>query len=252
MLHPLKGDQLHHVFARRLQYFLAARNDEIDALRFAHWQNAKPYSAIAIAETAHSKSKATKTGVVRMTPVIPALAVDLNWWFCEGWEIVYGRKPQPSDYIIPSGRNGASGGKAVGNASHPLGRRTLTKWFNRAAEQRGIETDYGSSAGRLRNSMITDVQAYGANELHVSWISHPSRNRTNTTVTRYTKADWTGMCVAWEHCPMRPVPLQQFWEKDVLPLPSYEPSADVVESVDAGMFPAALALAQEREGEEEG
>lgn len=89
---------------RRIQYALKAlaglRHGEVAGLRWRMWADAaEPLGRLSIART--YQDQRTKTKVTRPVPVHPELARMLAVW--RGlWESVYGRAPEPDDFVVPT------------------------------------------------------------------------------------------------------------------------------------------------------
>jgi hypothetical protein len=90
--------------ARRILYalkFLAMlRHGEASSLTWGQWVRRKrrpdspKLSGLAL--------RHTKTKIPREVPVHPVLEQMLRKWFRVGWERTYGRKPEPTDLIVPN------------------------------------------------------------------------------------------------------------------------------------------------------
>lgn len=85
--------------------FLAGlRHGEVSALRWKHWEAAKPLDRLLVAtsySTEKRKTKGTKTDTVRHVPVHPVLASVLTDWKSRGWSEMMGSVPGPEDLILP-------------------------------------------------------------------------------------------------------------------------------------------------------
>ncbi len=89
---------------RQVTYALAAlaglRQGEIAGLRWRHYDaNARPLGQLNVANS--NGRRGTKTGGARDVPVHPTLAAILGEWRLSGWEAVFGREPQPDDFVTP-------------------------------------------------------------------------------------------------------------------------------------------------------
>jgi integrase len=102
-------DHLAIPFDRRVVYALGClaglRPGEGAALRWRHWEpSVTPLGRLTVAKSYSTKRdevKGTKTEVVKIIPVHPALASLLAEWKLSGWAAMMGRAPTDDDLIIP-------------------------------------------------------------------------------------------------------------------------------------------------------
>ncbi|MGN6108753.1 MAG: tyrosine-type recombinase/integrase, partial [Kofleriaceae bacterium] len=95
---------------RRVSYALKSvaglRHGEAAALCVRHLDfDAVPLGRIRVVQafsTRHSKIKSTKTEVTRDVPMHPVLQKILKAWLEDHWPRVYGRRPTPDDFVIPT------------------------------------------------------------------------------------------------------------------------------------------------------
>jgi hypothetical protein len=95
---------------RRVQYALKAlagmRHGEIAALCWRHIDyTAEPLARINITQaysTSEREVKSTKTEETRAVPMHPTLATIIKAWREKHWERIYGRKPTPDDFVVPT------------------------------------------------------------------------------------------------------------------------------------------------------
>jgi integrase len=89
-----------------LAFYTGMRKGEICGRRWRDWaRDARPLSALSV----HSqyddqllKGDDDDQTRPRLVPVHPALEETLRYWWSEGFELVYCRKPTPDDFIVPS------------------------------------------------------------------------------------------------------------------------------------------------------
>ena len=89
---------------RQVVYGLAGlaglRHGEIAALLVRHVDlDRVPLGCLTIARS--NGNHRTKTGAVRLVPILPALADALGEWLAHGWAAAFGRRPGPDDLLVP-------------------------------------------------------------------------------------------------------------------------------------------------------
>jgi integrase len=128
-------------------------------------------------------SKSTKTGAEREVPVHRTLALLLADWLAHGWEADQGRKPTPSDLILPA----------------PKGSRTRSERGNHLSTQEALELLHadlkrlGMRERRfhdMRRTFITLARRKSPKD-HVRWITHAPED---DIIEGYTSPEWETMC----------------------------------------------------------
>ncbi len=109
----------------------------------------------------------TKTGVPRLVPVHPTLAVILEAWKREGWPGMMGREPKSEDLLVPLP---ASGQSVAGRMRRPQ----ASLWqLHRDLQALGIEEHCFHD---LRHTFISLLRSDGATKDILTRITHsPSR-----------------------------------------------------------------------------
>jgi integrase len=164
---------------RRILYALksvaALRHGEAANLRWSQYDStAKPLGTINLGET--------KSGVPRAVPVHPTLAKLLATWKLSGWSAVYGRRPTPDDFIVPT-RN-MSEAKPLGT---PRGANESQRQLVADLELLKLRTKAGKKQSRrghgMRRTFITLARTDGAMTA-CSAGSRTGRRATCSTCTR--------------------------------------------------------------------
>lgn len=117
----------------------------------------------------------------RAVPVHPELAELLVWWWNEGFEFVYCRRPTRDDFIVPR-RSGE------GNEAHT--RSTAYKAWRRSCTEAQVEN---RSLHSTRHTFITLARRGGARKDVIERITH---NASGDIVDAYTTWDWEPLCEA--------------------------------------------------------
>src|SRR5258708_4816377 len=176
---------------RRVVYPLAflgcTRLGETSAVR---WQNydpgQKPLGCLQVLRsynTRHKLEKGTKQERPRRVPVTPLLARILAQWKLSGWELAFGRRPNPEDLIIPS--------RKLTNRS---ANHMLKKFHQDLARLKSDKQPEGLRLRRqhdARRTWLSMVLAAGANETHAKWIAH---GPPPTVLADYTTMPWEPLC----------------------------------------------------------
>jgi integrase len=118
----------------------------------------------------------TKSGVPRSIPVHPTLARILGEWKLFGWEAVYGRKPEPDDFVVPTRLGTARDGS---DSQHSF-----------LEDLERIELR-GRRQHDLRRTFITLCRADGARSDLLEHVSHGPRGR---IIDVYTTWPWHVLC----------------------------------------------------------
>lgn len=176
---------------RRVQYALKAltgmRHGEIAALCWRHLDYTfEPLPRITVAQawdTPERELKSTKTEQVRYVPMHPTLKAVLASWKLEHWERVYGRKPTPDDYVVPT-RNFTcvDGGDAAAAFHDDLDALELRKEAGKKRRRGGHD---------LRAFYRTRLQEDGADSQVVRATTHAPDKSVDGGYTRFS---WSVMC----------------------------------------------------------
>src|SRR5207245_889900 len=88
-----------------LAIFTGMREGEVCGRRWRDWdRDSKPLGSLMLTTQYDDQplKMEDETGdQPRVIPVHPTLAALLEWWWREGWEFVFLRKPTPDDFIVP-------------------------------------------------------------------------------------------------------------------------------------------------------
>lgn len=160
-----------------LWFYTGAREGEGCGLKWQQWRRGvEPLGALAI--DWQYEHKPLKTNNPRRVPVHPHLAEMLQRWFDEGFELTYGRKPRPSDWIVPRRREP--------DRAHT--KSSAYKAFGAACEALGIEA---RSLHATRHTMITWARRGGADRDVLEKITHNAKGQ---VIDAYTHWDWEPLC----------------------------------------------------------
>lgn len=170
---------------RRMIYALAfltgMRAGELVARTWEEYDaEAAPLGVIHVLSAWRSKTKqrsATKTKRVRHVPVHPALAAMLADWKLSGWARTYGRKPAPTDYIVPSRER-----------MKPRTNSQMWERFKADCERIGLRPRRVHDA---RRTFISLAQADGADRDLLRWVTHGAPS---DILGDYTTLPWESLC----------------------------------------------------------
>jgi integrase len=170
---------------RRIQYALKAlaglRHGEVAGLCWRHYDTApEPLHRLLVATSYDTKR--TKTEVTRRVPVHPALADLLKQWR-EDWTEAYGRKPKPTDLMVPTKNlTMVDANDAVRAMKYDLGKLELRV-------DAGEHRDRGGHD--LRAWFITTCQENGAHRDLLRVVTHTGKG---DVLSGYTRASWPALC----------------------------------------------------------
>jgi integrase len=171
---------------RRIQYAFKAlaglRHGEVAGLRWRHYDPAaEPLHRLLVA-TSYDTGR-TKTEVTRRVPVHPALAGLVATWKADHWKDIYGRKPKPTDLIVPTRNMTTVNANDAGRAmKYDLDKLELRK-------EAGEHRDRGGHD--LRAWFITTCQENGAHRDLLRVVTHTGKG---DVVSGYTRATWAALC----------------------------------------------------------
>lgn len=171
---------------RRVQYALKAiaglRHGEVAGLRWRHYDTAQRPLGLLLIATSYDTGR-TKTEVTRRVPVHPTLAGLLEQWRATGWEALHGKKPKPTDLVVPT-RNltPVAASDAVHALKYDLGKLGLRI-------EAGEHRDRGGHD--LRAWFITSCQEAGAHRDLLRVVTHTAKG---DIVSGYTRATWAALC----------------------------------------------------------
>lgn len=160
-----------------LWFYTGGREGEGCGLKWQQWKrDAEPLGGLAI--DWQYDHKPLKTNNPRRVPVHPHLAEILQRWFDEGFELTYGRRPKPTDWIVPRRRA----------PTRPHTKSSAYKAFKAACELLGIEA---RSLHATRHTMITWARRGGADRDVLEKITHNAKGQ---IIDAYTHWDWEPLC----------------------------------------------------------
>jgi integrase len=162
-----------------LWFYTGGREGEACGLQWQKWtRDSEPLGALAI--DWQYDHQPLKTNNPRRVPVHPHLAEILQRWFDEGFELIYGRRPQPTDWIVPR--------RCKPNHHLPHTKSSAYKAFRKACELLGIEA---RSLHATRHTMITWARRGGASKDVLEKITHNAKGQ---IIDAYTHWDWEPLC----------------------------------------------------------
>jgi integrase len=171
--------------ARRVQYALKAlaglRHGEVAGLCWRHYDSVpEPLHRLLVA-TSYDTGR-TKTEVTRRVPVHETLAEIVARWRT-AWPEAYGRKPKPTDLIVPTkNMTMVDANDAVRAMKYDLGKLELRV-------DAGEHRDRGGHD--LRAWFITSCQEAGAHRDLLRVVTHTGKG---DVVSGYTRATWPALC----------------------------------------------------------
>lgn len=166
-----------------LVFYTGERIGEAAGRRWRDWDRAtRPLTALTV-DTQYDgqplKTADKKGEQPRIVPVHPDLAALLTWWWNEGFEWVYCRKPTADDFIVPQ-RDGTNRTKS-----------TIYKtWTRHSCPRAGVRN---RSVHSTRHTFITLARRGGARKEVLERVTH---NAKGDIVDRYTHWDWAPLCEA--------------------------------------------------------
>lgn len=165
-----------------LAFFTGMRRGEVCGRRFKDYNpDAAPLGALRIWSQYNDQPlKTDKKGKrrPRVAPVHPVLAEILKWWWTEGFEFVFLRKPTPDDFIVPT-----QGGHLANHTES-----TAYKMWIRACEAAGVKN---LTVHSTRHTFISIVRSRGADKATSEKVTH---NAKGDQVERYTHLEWQALC----------------------------------------------------------
>ncbi len=173
---------------RRLFYsitYLAGRRlGETSGLRIRHLDlNAEPLGAIIFARS-YARDRTKTNATIRM-PAHPVLADILRAWLTTGFREMFGRDPQPDDFVVP--RPPQCRSKFGPSRDKNYVRKQLLKDLD-ALDLRLRRTH------DLRRSFISHAQQDGAQRDKLIRLTHPSEKKA-TAFAGYTEFSWIEFCI---------------------------------------------------------
>jgi integrase len=168
--------------AYAIQFLTGVRPGEASALRWSDYDpSAKPLGKLKVSRAYSSskrKEKGTKTGRIRIVPVLPHLASMLERWRSDGWVAWVGSPPETSDLIIPTAKGGH---RSSGPAMHQFKKDLRALGFR---SRRHYDT---------RRTFISMALDGGANPVHTQYMTHaPPQGE----FWKYLTAEYDKLCDA--------------------------------------------------------
>lgn len=179
---------------RQVVYGLAGvagcRHGELAALLVRHVDLSRaPLGCLTIARS--NANHRTKTGAVRLVPILPALADLLREWLAHGWAAAFGRAPGPDDLLVPleldppkkqARPNPRAGGR---RSSHDTETR-------RERDQLAIGIGTDRTTHDLRATFVTLAEDAGIAPEVVRKLTHTAKAR--GAYQRYSRTQWETLC----------------------------------------------------------
>jgi integrase len=164
---------------RRVLYGLeglaGVRHGEAAGLRWSDRNKAcAPLGKLTVSRS--GEKARTKTQLTREVPIHPALAALLDEWETTGWEAKLGRKPTPSDLIVPTEEN---------RVRKPQG---SLKQFHKDLTRIGLRARRGHD---LRRTFVTLIRVDGGRSEVLRPITHPGEK---DIIGLYTTFPWPVVC----------------------------------------------------------
>jgi integrase len=185
---------------RRIQYGLKAlsglRHGEVAGLRWRLWDRSlEPLTMLSIART--YVAQGTKTKVPRRVPVHPELARMLVAWL-DLWPTIYGRAPEPDDYIVPTRK------------FTPVDPSDAIIAFKADLEGLGLRVNAGAFRARGGHDMRAWFMSTGVEDgANIAVLQRITHTKKKDVVSGYTRLPWHVLCeaVACIKMPLGPEPL---------------------------------------------
>jgi integrase len=168
-----------------IAFYTGMREGEICGRRFRDWiRDASPLTAL-VCETQYNDQplkgdEDEGEARPRVIPVHPKLQAMLEWWWAEGWEMVYCRRPTLNDWIAP-------------NFYHSERNHTKSsgyKLWRKACEEAGVTNH---SLHSTRHTFITFARRGTPRTDAVEAITHNSKGE---MIDYYNHWQWGPLCEA--------------------------------------------------------
>jgi integrase len=182
-----------------LAFFTGMRHGEIAGRRWKHidWEP-EPLASLDIRTQYNDQPLKSPDGEPRprVAPIHPLLRAALEEWRDVGFPKLFGRRPRPEDFIVPSRR---------GPGHHKTVRRSLKniRLDCKAADVPPL------TFHRTRDTFISLCRRAGADKDNVRRITH---NPKGDIVDAYTHMDWDPLCAAVSVINLPPLPEQSMSE----------------------------------------
>ena len=166
-----------------LEYLGGLRLGEASGLRVRHLELEKhPLASMLIARS-YARDR-TKTKTTKRMPIHPVLHTLLVDWIERGFPEMFGRQPQPDDFVVP--RPPGSRSKFGPSRDKNFVRKKLLQDLEAVKLRHRRSHD-------LRRSFITHTQQDGGAPHVLIRLTHPSARKA-TAFAGYTEFQWTDYC----------------------------------------------------------
>lgn len=173
-----------------ITYFSGDRIGEACGHQWSDWETThEPLGMLRIErqyEGLPLKGKRGEAGPPRQAPVHPQFASILSAWKLSGFSMYMGRRPRPTDYIVPT------------TDGRPRSLDSVAPRLMIDCKTVGI-TSPTSQTHAFRRGMKTHACANGAAEV---WIERVLHNASGNVASGYLADDWKAMCSAIECIPV--------------------------------------------------
>ncbi|MCB9718842.1 MAG: tyrosine-type recombinase/integrase [Myxococcales bacterium] len=166
-----------------ISYLAGRRLGETSGLRVRHLDlDEAPLGAVVFARS-YARDRTKTNATIRM-PVHPVLAEMLRAWLHRGFERMFGRAPEPDDFVVP--RPPECRSRFGSSRDKNYVRKQLLKDLD-TLELRSRRTH------DLRRSFISHAQQDGAQPHVLIRLTHPSAKKA-TAFAGYTEFSWSDFC----------------------------------------------------------
>lgn len=164
-----------------MMLFMGVRQGEACGRRWRDWdRKAQPLGGMSI-ETQYD-GEPLKTDNARKVPVHPNLERILAYWWDEGFELTYQRKPTADEFIVPNRHPRIKGDGHTKSSAY--------KAMARACKTANVHFE---GCHLTRHTMITSARRGGAPADVLERVTH---NAAGTIIDQYTHWDWEPLCRA--------------------------------------------------------
>lgn len=166
-----------------LAFYTGMRQGEVCGRRWCDYDRSpRPLGSLTV-ETQYNgeplKTSSEGDSRPRVIPVHPELARILDWWWREGFELVFASKPKLDDFIVPA---------RDGEGAHT--KSSSYKAWRRACDLVGVEN---RSLHSTRHTFVSLARRNGARKEVIERVTH---NSSGDIVDAYTYWDWAPLCEA--------------------------------------------------------
>lgn len=178
-----------------MAFYLGAREGEVCGRRWRNWdREARPLTAMTIDTQYDDQPLKTEreTGErPRVVPVHEDLARVLEWWWRQGYEMAFLRKPTQDDFIVPRRERGT--GRILPHTKSSAYKAWIRSYGDASVTNLTLHS--------TRHTFITNARRNGARPDVLEMVTH---NAAGKQIDAYTHWEWEPLCEAVSHFMRKP------------------------------------------------